>query len=167
MYDFVLFCLVVSMRFLPAVCSIGESGMGPAPALFYFHFYFSAANPSRWFSLGLFTSFLFLFDCCPPFPPPSFLFRCVAHSLSLSSYRGCLALLIWLPFLPNAYYMWWSFIYFALFVFCFLVFPPESLPGDDVLAGYFHVRFLISAFFPVCLFCFVFLRPSSLPVCFM
>ena len=33
------------------------------------------------------------------------------------------------------------------FVFCFLVFPPESLPGDDVLC--FHALFLMSAFFPV------------------
>ena len=37
-----------------------------------------------------------------------------------------------------------------LFDFCFLVFSSESF------GGYFHTRFLLSAFFPVCLFCFVF-----------
>ena len=39
--------------------------MGLLLFLFYFQFYFSAANPSRCFSLGLFASFLFLFDSVP------------------------------------------------------------------------------------------------------
>ena len=39
----------------------------------------------------------------------------------------------------------------GLFRFCFLFFPPESLPGDDVVyfAGYFHARFFLSALFPL------------------
>ena len=53
--------------------------------------------------------------------------------LALSSYLGCLALLIiciWLPFLPYAYHMWLP--WFVSFLFLGFS-PPESLPGDDVL----------------------------------
>ena len=78
-------------------------------------------------------------------PPPQslnvhFLFRCVAHSLSLlslSSYNiwvflhclyGCLSC-------PTRIICGCPLFISLLFVFCFLVFPPESLPGDDVLRG--------------------------------
>ena len=63
-------------------------------------FYFWAANPSRCFFLCMFTSLFYSLDCCLPFPPPSFVFLYVAHSLCLplSSYLGCLALLTWLHF---------------------------------------------------------------------
>ena len=74
---------------------------------------------------------------------------------------GFLALLIWLPFfrsmlrrmflLPYAYYMWLSSIVFAFllsFVALFLLLSP--LLATMSFAGYFHVRFVLSAFFPVC-----------------
>ena len=82
----------------------------------------------------------------------------------------------WKPFLPYAYYLytWLSFVYFAfvclLFVFCLSFVSWVSLLNPFLVtmsfAGYFHARFLLSAFFPVCLFCFVFLRPCSFLVCF-
>ena len=139
---------------------------------------FWAANPSRRFSLCLYTSVLYfiLFYCCPPFPPPPFLFRFVAHSfsLSLSFCLGCLALLICFPFLlsllrrmfflPYAYHMSLSFVY--IFSFCLSFVSWISLLNPFLvtisLAGYFHVCFLPSDF-PVCL---LFLRPCSFPVCF-
>ena len=124
---------------------------------------------------------LYGFDCCPPFPPPSFLFRCVAHSLSLSPYLGCLALLIWLPFfrsllicfffLPYAYYIpgmiyGCPLLFRFFFVFCFLFFSSESLPCDDVLCRLLS-RPLPSVCFVPCLFVlFCFLRPCPFPVCF-
>ena len=147
------------------IYTVGESGMGPAPVFILFSFCFSAANTSRCFSLYWFTLILILFDCCPPFPTPSFLFRCVAHSLSLSltSYLGCLALLISLSFLPYAYYMRLSFVCFA-FVSWFSLLNPFLATVS--FAGYSHARFLLSAFFHVCFFCFVFPRPCSFPVCF-
>ena len=90
--DFVLFCLVavVSICFLPAIYH-GEAGMGPAPVSI-----FGQLTP-RDASLCVCLPHSFSrFDCCPLFPSPSFLFRCVAHSISLSllSYLGCLTLLI-------------------------------------------------------------------------
>ena len=78
--DFVIFAVVVFLFFF---CNIGESGMGPAPALFHCW----AANPSRCFSLCLYTSIFhssIIFSRCPLFPR-AFFFRCVSHSLSLSS----------------------------------------------------------------------------------
>ena len=75
--------------------------------------------------------------------------------LALSSYLGCLALLIWLPFLPYAYYMWLPWFISPLFLGFF---PPESLPGDDVLSRLLS-RPLPSVYFLPCLFvlfCFVF-----------
>ena len=60
---------------------------------------------------------------------------------------GCLALLIWLPFLPYAYYM--PFVYFA-FVSWFSFLNPFLVTMS--FACYFHSRFLLSAFFSVCLF---------------
>ena len=58
-------------------------------------------------------------------------------------------------------------MYFSLlFISYFLVFPPESLPGDDVLNRLLS-RPLPSVCFLPCLFVlFIFLRPYSLPVCF-
>ena len=99
------------------------------------------------------------FDCCTPFPPPSF--YPVVLALALSSYLGCLA-----PFI---------YVYGCLscpthiicgcpglFCFCSLVFPPpESLPGDDVLC-----RLLPRPLPSVCFLFFSFLfRPCSSPIC--
>ena len=90
--DFVLFCFVafVSNCLLPTIYrrSRGVRYGGAYSCFYYFHFYyyfyFWAANPSRCFSLiavsvSFYLSFFFLFNCCPPFPPPSFLVRCMAH----------------------------------------------------------------------------------------
>ena len=84
----------------------------------------------------------------------------MAHSLSLSlsSYLGCLALLIRLPFLPYAYYMWLSIIYFAFFSWLSLLSPFLAMMMS--FAGYSHARVLLSAFFPVCLSCFVLFFPT-------
>ena len=84
-----------------------------------------------------------------------------------------LALLLWLPyfrsltrrtfFFPLLYVV---ILCFALFVFCFLVFSSESLPGDDVLCRLLS-RPLPSVCFLPCLFLlFCFLLPCSFPVCF-
>ena len=51
-----------------------------------------------------------------------------------------------------------------LFVFCFLVFPPKSLPDDDVLCRLLPRPLPSVCFVPF--FCFVFLWPCSFPVCF-
>ena len=86
-----------------------------------------------------------LFDLIAvPLSPPSFLFRCVAPSLflSLPSYLGCLALIIWLPFLPYAYYMWLSLVCFAFVSWYSLLNPFLATMS---FAGYFHARLFLSA----------------------
>ena len=50
--------------------------------------------------------------------------------------------------------MWLSFVYFALFVFRFLVFPTEPLPGDDVLCR------LLSRPLPSLFVCFDLFSPT-------
>ena len=95
--------------------TVGEPGIGPAPVFILFFIFIFRQLTLRGAPLCVYLP-LSLFDLiAPPFPPPSFIFRCVAHSLSLSlsSYLVRLALLIWLPFLPYAYYMWLSLVYFA------------------------------------------------------
>ena len=153
--DFVLFCLVavVSMCFLPAIYRRGARYGACSCFYLIFHFYFRQLTP-RGAPLYVYLP-LSLFDLiAAPFPPPSFLFRCVVHSLSLSlsSYPGYLALLIWLPFLPYACYMWLSLVCFAFVSWLSLLNPFLAIMS---FAGYFHARFLLSAFFPVCLSCFV------------
>ena len=138
-------------------------------------FYFGAANPSQCFSLYQYTSFFYLI-CCPSFPPPSFLFRCVMHllSLSLPSCLGCLALLMWLPFLRSLlrgmdvffalrvlYVVVLCFYIFTLLVFCFLEFSSESLPGDDVLCRLIS-RPLPSVCFPCMFVCCSFVFSPTL-----
>ena len=112
--------------------------------------------------------FFFFFAYCPSSPPVLFYIRCVAHSLllALSSYLGCLPLLV--PFvnsllrrmfsLPYACYVCLPFVCFP-FVFCLSVLNPFLATMS--FAGYFHVRFLLSAF-PVFLF-----QPCSFSVCFV
>ena len=104
----------------------GESGVGPA--LIWGGGQLTSLDASP--CVGI-PHYFILFGNCPPCRLPSFFFRCVAHSLSLSisSCLGCLALLIWLPFLrsllrrmfflPYAYYLWLSFVDFA--VVCLLL----------------------------------------------
>ena len=101
--------------------------------------------------------------------------RCL--SLSPSSYLGCLALLIWVPFfrslLRRIFFLALrvlDMIALCLFRFCLSLVSWFSFLNPFLatmsLVGYFHARFILSAFFTVCLFCFVFLRPCSFPVCF-
>ena len=150
-------------------------------------FYFWAANPSRCFSLCLYTLLFISFDCCPLFS--SFVFIspfCVAHSLSLSlsSCLGCLALLIWLPFLrinsllrrmfflSYAYCTWFSFV--CLICFCLSFVSWFSLLSPFLATMSLQATFtsasfcLVSVF--VCFFsdrvCLFFLRPCLFPVCF-
>ena len=90
----------------------------------------------------------------PLFPFSFILCRCVAHSLSLS--------LLCLPILAVLHYLYMYMVAFlalrilyvvalVCFVFCSLVFPPLN-PFLAMMssAGYFHARFLLSAF----CFCF-------------
>ena len=76
--------------------------------------------------------------------------------LDLSSYLGCLALLIYVYGClssPTRIVCGCA----GLFRFCFLVFPLLNpfLAMMSFFAGYFHARFLLAAFFPVCLSFFV------------
>ena len=68
---------------------------------------------------------------------------------------------IWLPFLPDVYYMWlpwWSVFVFVPWLFS----PSESLPGKDVLC-----RLLPLPLPSACFLFFSFLfRPCSPPICF-
>ena len=88
--------------------------------------------------------------------------------LALSSYLGCLALLIYVYgclSCPARIICGCP----GLFRFCFLVFPLlNPFLAMMSFAGYFHARFLLAAFFTDCLFYFVLLcfRPCSSPICF-
>ena len=90
--------------------------------------------------------------------------------LALSSYLGWLALLIYVYgclSCPTRIICGCP----GLFHFCSLVFPLLN-PFLAMMssAGYFHARFLLSAFFPVCLsyiYIYIFFfRPCSSPICF-
>ena len=101
-------------------------------------------------------------------PPLSFLFRCVAHSLSLSlsSCLRCLVLLVvWLSslrsrfmrmfFCPSRIICGCHLCVFVCFYCSFLVFSSESLSGHDVLCRLLS-RPLTSACFP----CFCSFSPA-------
>ena len=128
-----LFCLVavVSRCFLPVIYRRGVR---------------YSRCPSLWL----------LFDCCTPFPPPSFYSavwrtRCPCpcfvflFGLSYTTYSCSTHIICGYP---------------GLFRFCSLVSPPLN-PFLTMMssAGYFHARFLLSAFFS-------FFRPCSSPICF-
>ena len=73
--------------------------------------------------------------------------------VSLLSGLSCTAYIcIWLPFLPYAYYMWLPWFISLLFLGFSLLNPFLAMMS---FAGYFHARFLLSAFFAVCLSYFV------------
>ena len=95
--------------------------------------------------------FSYLIRLLYPFPFSFILFRCVAHSLSLS----LLCLPIWAVL---HYFNMYIVAFLALrilyvvalvcFVFCSLVFPLlNPVLAMVSSAGYFHARFLLSAFF--------------------
>ena len=67
---------------------------------------------------------------------------------------------IWLPFLPYAYYMWLPWFVFVFVPWFFPLLNPSLAKMSS--AGYFHARFLLSAFVS---FLFLF-RPCSPPICF-
>ena len=78
--------------------------------------------------------------------PSSFiLFRCPCPCFVFLSGLSCtIYICIWLPFLPYAYYIMWL----SWFVFVPWFFPllnPSLAKMSS--AGYFHARFLLSAFF--------------------
>ena len=152
MCHFVSFCLVavVSICFYSSIYRRGV--WYGACSCFYFIFilflFFRQLTPRDASPGCLFTSFFYSIWFLSPFSSTFiFISLCVAHSLSLSlySYLGCLALLIWLPFfhsllrrffiLPTRIICRCPLFILLLFVFCFLVFPPEEepFPGDDVL----------------------------------
>ena len=154
MCDFVLFCLVavVSRCFLLVIYRRGvRYSWCPSLWLFTFSLFDLIAVP-----LSLLLHFIPLCGAL------------VVLVLALSSYLGCLALLIYVYgciSCPTRIICGCP----GLFRFCSLVFPlPNPFLAMMSFAGYFHARFLLSAFFPVCLSYFVlfFSRPCSSPICF-
>ena len=110
-------------------------------------------------------------------PPLSFLFRCVAHSLSLSSCLSCLALLVRLSSLRSRFgrmffcptrIIYGCHLCVFLFLFVFTVVSWFSLLSPFLamtsFAGYFHLQLLMSAFLVSVVN--VFLLPCLLAVCF-
>ena len=59
---------------------------------------------------------------------------------------------IWLPFLPYAYYMWLPWFVFVFVPWFFPLLNPSLAKMSS--AGYFHARFLLSAFFSFLFFSF-------------
>ena len=138
--------------------------MGPAPVFFFFFFFFwqltpRDAPPCVYLPLSLFDLIAVSLSLL------NFMPLCVALVvlvLALSSYLGCLALLIyvciWLRFLPYAYYMWLPWVISLLFLGFSLLNPFLAMMMSFV--GHFHARFLLSAFFPVCLSYLVLFFPT-------
>ena len=137
--------------------------MGPAPVFFFFFFFWQLtprdAPPCVYLPLSLFDLIAVPLSLLLHVMP-----LCVALVvlvLALSSYLGCLALLIyvciWLRFLPYAYYMWLPWVISLLFLGFSLLNPFLAKMS---FAGYFHVRFLLSDFFPVCLSYLVLFFPT-------
>ena len=100
-------------------------------------------------------------------PPLSFLFRCVAHSLSLSSCLSCLALLVRLSSLRSRFgrmffcptrIIYGCHLCVFLFLFVFTVVSWFSLLSPFLamtsFAGYFHLQLLMSAFLVSVVKCF-------------
>ena len=158
MCDLVLFALLLlflCVFFLRY--TVGESGMGSAPVfILFFILFFRQLTPR---------------DAPPCVCLPLSLFDLIAAPLSLLLHF-CFAL--WRTRYPCPYLSIWVVLHclygcllalrvlyvvvLGLFHFCFLVFPPESLPGDDVLCRLLS-RPLPSVCFLPCLFvlfCFVF-----------
>ena len=79
---------------------------------------------------------------------------------ALSSYLGCLALLIYVygcHSCPTRMIYMWSPWFISLLFLGFSILNPFLAKMS--FAGYFHARFLLSAFFPVCLSYFVLFFP--------
>ena len=169
--DFVLFCLVavVFMCFPPAIYRRGVYG-----ACSCFSFLFSL------FSFLLFFRQLTPRDAPPCVCLPLSLFDLIAVPLSLLlhfiSLCGALVVLV-LVFLSGLSCIAYIVAFFALrvlyvvvlgiFGFCFLAFPSESLPGDDVLCRLFSRPLPSVCLLPFLFvwFCFVF-RPCWFQVYF-
>ena len=132
-FCFVLFCFASLLLFLGVFLPV---------------IYRRGVRYSRCPSLWLFTSFLVRFDCYTPFPPPSFSFRCPCPCFVFLSRLSCtIYICIWLPFLPYAYYMWSPWFVFVFVPWFFPLLNPSLAKMSS--AGYFHPRFLLSAFFSV------------------
>ena len=162
------FCFVLpryccfSRCFFPVIYRRGVR-YGACSCFFFFFFFFRQltprdAPPCVCLPLSLLDLIAVLFSLLD-------FFRCVAHSLSLSlpclvflSGLSCTAYIcIWLPFLPYAYYMWLPWFISLLFLGFSLLNPFLAMMS---FACYFHARFLLSAFFPVCLTYFVLFFPT-------
>ena len=91
--------------------------------------------------------------------------------LALSSYLGCLALLIYVQYIV-AFLALLRVLYVVVLVYFAFVsrfFPPESLPGDAVLCRLLPRPLPSVYFLPSCLFVSFLswlLRPCSSPICF-
>ena len=115
---------------------VGESGTRDAP-------------PCVYLPLSIFNLI-----AVPPFPPPSFYSavwrtRCFCPCFVFVSGLSCTTYIcIWLPFLLYAYYMWLPLFISLLFLGFPLLNPFLAMMS---FAGYFHARFLLAAFFPICL----------------
>ena len=165
----ILFCFALLLLFLCVFFlryTVGGSGMGPAFVSIFFFILFLGIEP---LAMLLLVSVL-----------PLSLFNLIVVPLSLLlhfiSLCGALVVLVVLYGLPCTAYMVSFLTLRVLYVvvlglirFCFLAFPPESLPRDDVLCRLLP-RPLPSVCFLLCLFV-LFLgggefRPCSFPICF-
>ena len=149
--DFVLFCLVavVSRCFLPVIYRRGvrESGTRDAP-------------PCGCLPLSLFDLI-----AVPLSLPLHFVPLCgalVVLVLALSSYLGCLALLLYIYMVAFLALRILYVVALVCFVFVPWFSPPESLPGDDVLCRllprplssvYFFFFFFPTVFVPDLFWC--------------
>ena len=165
----ILFCFALLLLFLCVFFlryTVGGSGMGPAFVSILFFILFFGIEP---LAMLLLVSAL-----------PLSLFNLIAVPLSLLlhfiSLCGALVVLVFLYGLPCTAYMVAFLalrvlyvVVLGLFRFCFLVFLPKSLPGDDVLCRLLP-RPLPSVCFLPRLFVLFFLaggfRPCSFPIFF-
>ena len=123
--------------------------MGPAPVFFFFFFFFFFFSPC----VCLHHSLFYLIDV--PLSPSSFIFISLCGALVVLvlvflSKLSCTAYMVAFLALRVLYV-----VVLCLFRFCFLAFPPESLPGDDVLCRLrSRPRFCLLSSLSVCFFLF-------------
>ena len=113
------------------------------------------------------SSFLFRFNCCTSFPPPSFysaVWRtsCPCPCLVFLSGLSCASYIcIWLPFLPYAHYMWLPWFISLLFLgFSFLnpFLAIYILRPDSHTCFFFPSVYLAMSLFPS-IFCTITVFP--------
>ena len=162
--DFVLFCLVavVCRCFLPVIYRRGVR-YGACSCFLFLKYLFRQltprdAPPCVSLPISLFGLIAVALSLLPIFYSAVWRTRCPWPCLVFLSGSSCTAYIcIWLPFLPYAYYMWLPWFTSLLFLGFSLLNPFLAMMS---FAGYFHARFLLYAFFPVCSSYFVLFFPT-------